>query len=94
MKNGMEQDAGNNDSGLLLEESPPTETEARLVPPPITPVTREMLAERGPRREGWIAALVYAVCVMSLGYPAIAGKFLAGPNSDQFVAGYAFREFG
>src|SRR5688572_9839900 len=94
MKNGTEQGAGNNDSGLLLEESPATETAARRVPPPIPPVTREMLAEWGPRRDGLVAALMYAVCAMSLGYPAVAGKFLAGPNSDQFVAGYAFREFG
>src|SRR5688500_15657751 len=94
MKNGTEQGAGNNDSGLLLEESPATETAARRVPPPIPPVTREMLAEWGPRRGGLVAALMYAVCAMSLGYPAVAGKFLAGPNSDQFVAGYAFREFG
>ena len=94
MKNGMEQGTGNNDSGLLLEENPSTETAARLAPPPAPPVTREMLAEWGPRRDGLIAALMYAVCAMSLGYPALAGKFLAGPNSDQFVVGYAFREFG
>lgn len=31
---------------------------------------------------------------MSLAYPALAGKFLAGPHSDQYIAGYAFREFG
>jgi hypothetical protein len=42
---------------------------------------------------GW-AALVYAVATMSLGYPALVGRFLVNPDSDQYIAGYAFREFG
>lgn len=41
---------------------------------------------------GW-AALVYALCTLSLGYRALAGKFLVNPHSDQYIAGYAFREF-
>ena len=41
---------------------------------------------------GW-AALVYAVCTMLLAYPALAGNFLINPRSDQFIAGYAFRDF-
>ena len=41
---------------------------------------------------GW-AALVYALSTLTLGYPALAGKFLVNPNSDQYKAGYAFREF-
>jgi hypothetical protein len=41
---------------------------------------------------GW-AALVYAVATLSLGYPALVGKFLLNQNSDQYKAGYAFREF-
>ena len=41
---------------------------------------------------GW-AALVYAVGTLSLGYPALVGKFLLNQNSDQYKAGYAFREF-
>lgn len=41
---------------------------------------------------GW-AALVYAVATMLLAYPALGGGFLAAPHSDQFIAGYAFREF-
>src|SRR5450830_196173 len=41
---------------------------------------------------GW-AALVYAVATVSLGYPALVGKFLVNPDSDQYIAGYAFREF-
>ncbi|MGZ3435506.1 MAG: YfhO family protein [Gemmatimonadaceae bacterium] len=42
---------------------------------------------------GW-AALVYAVATLSLGYPALVGRFLVNPDSDQYIAGYAFREFG
>src|SRR5438128_3474406 len=40
------------------------------------------------------AALVYAVGPLSMGYPALAGRFLVNPHSDQYIAGYAFREFG
>ena len=39
------------------------------------------------------AALVYALGTLALGYPALAGKFLVSPHSDQYIAGYAFREF-
>ncbi|HEV7838326.1 MAG TPA: hypothetical protein VGO75_09710, partial [Gemmatimonadaceae bacterium] len=41
---------------------------------------------------GW-ASLVYALCTLSLAYPALAGRFLVNPHSDQYIAGYAFREF-
>src|SRR5215204_2675500 len=80
------------DEDIIAE--PVTESSADLAPPRYPPVTREALAASGPRRHGLVAALVYALCTLSLGYQALAGKFLAGPNSDQFVAGYAFREFG
>jgi hypothetical protein len=39
------------------------------------------------------AVLVYALCTLSLAFPAVAGKFLVNPYSDQYIAGYAFREF-
>jgi hypothetical protein len=42
---------------------------------------------------GW-AALVYALGTLALGYPALAGGFLVSPHSDQYIAGFAFREFG
>jgi hypothetical protein len=42
---------------------------------------------------GW-AALTYVLATLSLAYPILAGRFLASPNSDQYLAGYAFREFG
>jgi hypothetical protein len=41
---------------------------------------------------GW-ASLVYAIGTLSLAYPALAGRFLVSPHSDQYIAGYAFREF-
>jgi hypothetical protein len=41
---------------------------------------------------GW-AALVYAWATLSLAYPAVWGRFLVNPNSDQYIAGYGFREF-
>ena len=41
---------------------------------------------------GW-ASLVYAFAVMMLAYPALAGRFLVNPHSDQYIAGFAFREF-
>ena len=39
------------------------------------------------------AALVYAIAVFFLAYPALAGQFLVNSHSDQYIAGYAFREF-
>ena len=39
------------------------------------------------------AALVYAVAVLLLAYPALWGDFLVWWRSDQYIAGYAFREF-
>jgi hypothetical protein len=39
------------------------------------------------------AALVYFISTMLLAYPALAGKFLINARSDQYLAGYAFREF-
>ncbi len=41
---------------------------------------------------GW-AALVYSLSVLALGYHALAGQFLVWAGSDQYKAGFAFREF-
>lgn len=46
-----------------------------------------------PRFAALWAALTYALCALSLAYPALAGRFLVNANSDQYKAGYAFREF-
>ena len=78
----------------LLEEEHTANTSGQLSPPVLPPVTRAMVGAAGPRRGNLWASLLYAICTMALGYPALAGQFLAGSNSDQYVAGYAFREFG
>ena len=46
-----------------------------------------------PRFAGAWAALVFALCTLALGFPALGGGFLVNPSSDQFNAGYSFREF-
>lgn len=58
----------------------------------ISETVSETVSE-APRLSGAWATLVYALATLSLAWPALAGKFLVGPNSDQYVAGYAFREF-
>ncbi len=49
-----------------------------------TPVSRHQLA--------W-AALFCIGAALLLAYPALGGGFLVNPNSDQYIAGYSFREF-
>jgi hypothetical protein len=46
-----------------------------------------------PRRATAWAALVYAVATLLLAYPALGGLFLINARSDQYLAGYAFRQF-
>lgn len=41
---------------------------------------------------GW-AALVYAIATLALAYPALSGLFLVNPHSDQYIAGFAYRDF-
>ena len=41
---------------------------------------------------GW-ASLAYALATLALAYPVLSGQFLVNPNSDQYIAGYAFRDF-
>jgi len=58
-----------------------------------TTTATEVAALEAPRFAfGW-AALVYLFSTLSLGYPALVGKFLVNSHSDQYIAGYAFREF-
>ena len=45
------------------------------------------------RGHAWWAALTYAAATLTLGWPALLGRFLVNPRSDQYKAGYAFREF-
>jgi membrane protein YfhO len=46
-----------------------------------------------PRFAAAWASVVYALCTLALAYPALGGQFLVNPRSDQYIAGYAFREF-
>lgn len=46
-----------------------------------------------PRFASAWAALVYALSALTLTYPALAGKFLVNPLSDQYKAGFSFRDF-
>jgi hypothetical protein len=41
---------------------------------------------------GW-AALAYALATLALAYPVLSGQFLVNPSSDQYIAGFAFRDF-
>ncbi len=47
----------------------------------------------GPPHATLWATLAYVVATMILAYPALAGRFLINTWSDQYIAGYAFREF-
>ncbi len=46
-----------------------------------------------PRRPGMVAAGVYLVTTLALCWPMLQGRFLVNPLSDQFSAGYGFRQF-
>jgi len=46
-----------------------------------------------PRHAVAIASAVYALCTLALAWPALAGKFLVSTHSDQYIAGFAFRDF-
>ncbi|MGZ8491310.1 MAG: hypothetical protein ACXWZS_03790 [Gemmatirosa sp.] len=46
-----------------------------------------------PARPALWAAATYAVATLLLAWPALLGRFLVNPRSDQYIAGYAFREF-
>src|SRR3954471_12853336 len=39
------------------------------------------------------ASLIYVAATLILAYPALGGAFLLNPRSDQYKAGFAFREF-
>ena len=53
-----------------------------------------MTAGYEPRRPAILAWLIFTLLMLVLCWPAFTGKFLGGPHSDQYVAGYAFRLFG
>ena len=39
------------------------------------------------------ALLTYVIATLTLAFPAFAGRFLVTTHSDQYIAGYAFRQF-
>ena len=47
-----------------------------------------------PRHAWLLALLTCVVATMLLAYPALSGQFLVNIYSDQYIAGYSFREFG
>jgi len=57
------------------------------------PRAEPVAAIGAPRLAGLWSALVYALATLWLGAPALAGQFLINIRSDQYLAGYAFREF-
>src|SRR4051812_4594654 len=58
-----------------------------------TPEAVEGSALTAPARPRTVAAIVYALATMLLAYPALAGKFLINARSDQYLAGFPFRDF-
>lgn len=47
-----------------------------------------------PKRPTLVAFLVFLIPVAVMFWPLLQGHFLGGLNSDQYVAGYSFRDFG
>jgi len=46
-------------------------------------------------RNAWLLALLTCIAgTMVLAYPALSGQFLVNIYSDQYIAGYSFRDFG
>jgi hypothetical protein len=60
---------------------------------PVRPITGVIAAD-APRFATLWACAVYALVVIVLAWPSIAGQFLVNPSSDQFLAGFAFRNYG
>ncbi len=53
-----------------------------------------MLPEEPTARRAWVLALaIFVAAALTLCWPMLTGKFLAGPYSDQYMAGYSFRAF-
>ncbi|MBU6366260.1 MAG: YfhO family protein [Gemmatimonadetes bacterium] len=47
----------------------------------------------GPRAPLAIATVICLAATLTLAWPALGGAFLVNPNSDQYIAGFSFREF-
>ena len=53
----------------------------------------EMEGGLEPARPGLLALLVFLAAALLLCWPMLSGQFIGGPASDQYVAGYGFRDF-
>ncbi|MBM4193258.1 MAG: YfhO family protein [Gemmatimonadetes bacterium] len=60
---------------------------------PVASTSAAVQTPTGPRFASAWAALVYTLCAMTLAWPVLAGNFLVEWRSDQYRAGFAFREF-
>ena len=52
-----------------------------------------VVPESTPQRPLVWAAVISVCATLLLAWPALSGAFLVTPNSDQYIAGYSFREF-
>ena len=52
-----------------------------------------MRRDGDPQRPALLACLIFAAAVLVLCYPMLGGQFIGGPESDQYNAGFAFRQF-
>lgn len=57
------------------------------------PDTADSAAPGTPQHGLLWAMLACAIAALTLAHPALTGGFLVSPHSDQYIAGYAFREF-
>lgn len=51
------------------------------------------VSSSAPRHQLMWAALICCGAALLLAWPALGGGFLVNPNSDQYIAGFSFREF-
>ncbi len=64
------------------------------MPRSATPLAAQPASRATPRYAALWAAGVYLLALALLGWPGFLGKFLVSPISDQYIGGYAVREFG
>ena len=53
----------------------------------------DKLSSPAPRLAGLWASLVYAAAALTLAWPALLGRFLVSPISDQYIGGFPVRSF-
>ncbi|HET7599036.1 MAG TPA: hypothetical protein VFK09_02015 [Gemmatimonadales bacterium] len=65
-----------------------------MTAPEVRPAATAAAAPLEPRHPAVVAFVVFLLAALALCWPMLAGRFLVSPQSDQYVAGYAFRLFG